>query len=101
MQCHLGRDWTITAILAGAALSRGLRGFLCNSEINDELAWALFFVGDVKIVAAPGAVAWETTGRAPGKAEHDKSSADNLSHSRKSHDFEPNVYIQRYIGSNV
>ena len=70
-------------------------------EITDELAGALFFVGDVKIVAAPGAVAWETTGRAPGKAEHDKSSADNLSHSRKSPDFEPNVYIQRYIGSNV
>jgi hypothetical protein len=50
----------------------------------DELTGGLFS-GDFEIVSAPGAVPWEiTTHRAPGKGEHDKSRADNLSHGHKS-----------------
>jgi len=47
------------------------------------LARALFFVDDFPIVSAPGAIPREFTARTSGKGEHDKSSADDLSHGRK------------------
>jgi hypothetical protein len=50
------------------------------------LARAPFFVGVSQKVSAPGAFPWETTGRAPRKAEHDKSSGDNLCHCRMTPD---------------
>ena len=54
-----------------------------RNPIADELVRALFLVGDFEIASAPVAVPCEITGRAPGKGEYDKSSANNLSHCRK------------------
>ena len=69
-------------------------------RIGDELTRTLFFVGDFEIVSAPGAVAWEiTTHRAPGKGEHDKSRADNLSHCRSPPQLSPpNVDTTDHLG---
>ena len=69
-------------------------------RIDDELTRTLFFVGDFEIVSAPGAVAWEiATHRAPGKGEHDKSSADNFSHCRSPpHLSPPNVDTTDHLG---
>jgi hypothetical protein len=61
-------------------------------RIADELTGDLFS-GGFEIVSAPGAVPWEiTVRRAPGKGEHGKSRADNLSHYHKSPYFEPAQY---------
>jgi hypothetical protein len=70
-----------------------------RTKAADELARALFFVGDFEIVSAPGAVPWEFTARAAGKEEHDKSRADNLSHGRKSPLLSPpNVDTTDHLG---
>jgi hypothetical protein len=60
----------------------------------------MFLIGAFQIVSAPGAVPWDiTVHRAPGKGEHDKGKADNLSHDPKSPDLSPpNVDTSEHLG---